>query len=247
MKITLIINGVCLLFLLVACNSPNTEISESTTDKMVDSTAETVVDLVDKIEYSSDSTLKLEYQIDQNTGNKHGVYKEYDLISNALLIERVYQQNRIEGVEKIYFTNGQIDGELMYVNGIHNGAFKYYYEDGTLKQEGSYKEGKIEGILSSYYPNGGLKEEVMHLEGVTQGAFKEYNENKTLKAEGEYTSRGDQENLEHGLLKLYDGEGKLTNKMVCKEGKCCTIWTVEDGDVKPSNKLCEAIIGSYEG
>ncbi|BDS13740.1 toxin-antitoxin system YwqK family antitoxin [Aureispira anguillae] len=237
------------LFLLgvVACTSTADDQSDNTTTVDQNTAAPVVaIELEDTEQYSADSMVKIQHQIDKATGYKHGIYKEYDVPTGALMTERTYVQNKIEGLEKIYFANGQVDGEFTYKDGVHDGVFKYYYEDGTLKQQGSYKAGKMEGVLSSYYANGTLKEEVMHVDGLTQGVFKEYNENGSLKAEGGYTSKSDRENLEHGPLKLYDENGELIQKMVCKDGQCCTIWTLEDGAVKPSSKLCEAIINEHK-
>lgn len=228
---------------LIACTPTDT--TEHATDNTITTDNEEVamsVELVDKVKYNEDSTFKMTYQVDKATDAKYGVYKEYDVLTSTLLSERNYKNNKLEGVEKIYFSNGQVDGEFNYKNGVHEGVFKYYYEDGTLKQQGIYEDGVIEGVLNSYYPTGALREEVMHDNGLTQGPFKEYNENGTIKAEGEYTSKSGQEDLEHGLFKDYDENGKLVRKMICKEGQCCTIWTLEDGDIEPKTKLCDAIL-----
>ena len=149
----------------------------------------------------------------------------------------------MDGEEKFYYPGtDKVESEFIYKDGLLNGPYTYYFETGKVKQKGVYANDKVEGMLMTYYEDGTLKEEVMHVDGVTQGPFKEYNENGTLKAEGGFTSKGDTEDLDHGLLKMYDENGILNKKMVCKEGQCCTTWTIEDGDVSPSSKLCEAII-----
>lgn len=246
MKAIRIISTFLFLVYLGACTPTNiTDDASNDTAATTHLETETVkVELIDTIEYNEDGKLKMMYQIDKHTGAKYGSYKEYDVATSTLLAERNYKNNKLEGVEKIYFPSGQIDGELNYKDGIHDGTFKYYYEDGTLKQQGNYVQGNIEGILNSYYPTGALKEEVTHVDGLTQGIFKEYNENGTIKTEGEYTSKSGQENLETGLLKIYDENGVLERKMICKEGQCCTIWTIEDGDLEPTTKLCKAILKS---
>lgn len=245
MKVIKIISTIVLLACLGACTSSSPKEPTTNQAPVEQEVVKVAVELIDKVEYNADSTFKMTYQVDKATGAKYGTYKEYDVATSTLLSERNYKNNKLEGVEKIYFPSGQVDGELTYKNGVHDGVFKYYYEDGTLKQQGSYVKGNIEGTLNSYYPTGTLKEEVAHIEGVTQGAFKEYNEDGSLKAEGEYTSKSGQENLEEGELKMYDETGTLIRKMICKEGQCCTIWTLEDGDVEPKTKLCKAILSSH--
>ncbi|MDC0231582.1 hypothetical protein OAK19_06405, partial [Aureispira] len=196
-----------------------------------------------KIEYGPDSSFKMEYQIDKATEMKQGSYKEYDEM--GLIIERTYKDDKIDGIEKNYFSGTKkLDGEFTYKDGVLNGDFTYYFEEnGKVKQKGSYVNDKIEGMLISYYPEGSMKEEVMHVGGFTKGPFKEYNENGTIKAEGEFTTKGELEGLEHGLLNIYEN-GEIEKKMVCKEGQCCTIWTLEEGDVKASSDLCKEIINS---
>ncbi|MCH2021807.1 MAG: hypothetical protein MK207_04945 [Saprospiraceae bacterium] len=223
-----------LVTMMISCNSG--EINEKN---------EIVLEM--KIDYSPDSSFRMEYQMDKAKGIKHGSYKEYDDI--GLLIESTYKDGKIDGIEKHYFSGTKnLDAEFTYVQGVLNGDFKYYFEDnGKVKQKGSYINDKIEGMLISYYSDGTLKEEVMHVGGLTKGTFKEYNENGTLKAEGDFTNKGELEGLEHGLLKLYDENGGLDKKMVCKEGQCCTIWTLEEGDVKATSNLCKEIIsGQFE-
>lgn len=217
--------------------------SENTT------TEETPVEvfLETRTEVSADNAFRVEYQVDTNTNKKHGLFKEFDVASGQLLAERTYNMDKIDGVEKLYFPDTPaVDGIMTYKDGKHHGEFSYFYRNGQLKQKGEFVDGTIEGLLIGYYEDGTPKEEITHVDGMTQGPFKEYNPNGTLKAEGEFTSKQDQENLEHGLLKLYDENGELNKKMICKQGQCCTIWTVEDGDVEPSSKLCQAIISSHK-
>lgn len=235
MKAIKILYVLPLLLMTWACDN-TTPVDNNTT------TTTTELVLESKTELSPDSSAKIEYQIDKNSNAKYGTYKETDVATGKLRVERTYKNNQIDGFEKIYFPSGQLDGMLAYKDGVHHGEFTYYYEDGKVKQKGNYVNGKIEGMLLGYYQNGNVKEEVTHINGVTQGPFKEYNENGTLKAEGEFTSKGDEENLEQGLFQEYDGNGKLVRKMTCKAGQCCTTWTLKDGDVKPGSKICEAII-----
>lgn len=203
------------------------------------------VDLVERTEYEADSTLKLVYQVDQNSDLRHGTYREYNALTGTLQVERQYEHGKIEGNEIFYFPSGTKEVVLSYQAGIQEGPFQYFHENGQIKQEGYYKQGKIEGVLKTYYSDGQLKEEVTHQDGVTEGPFKEYNPNGTLKATGAYTSKGEEEDLEQGIVLDYDENGELRRRMACKQGQCCTIWTAQDGDVEPSSDLCKAIIDAY--
>jgi antitoxin component YwqK of YwqJK toxin-antitoxin module len=227
----------CSCWLLWACDSNNKPKDENPTEAP---TAEIILE--EKTYYEADSSIKVVCQVDTKTKAKHGNYKEYDNATQTLMVERTYNQDKLTGEEKLYFSDGKLDAIINYKNGLHHGPFKYFHPNGQVKQSGAYTEGKVEGIMQSFYMDGTLKEEVAHQEGVTEGPFKEYNENGTIKTEGYLTTKGDQEDLDHGLLKMYDENGELETKMLCKHGVCCTIWTVAQGDLEPKNDMCKAIV-----
>ena len=86
--------------LVISCDNTATT---TTTENNQENTTEVVLDKM--IELSPDSTGKLEYEINKVTGAKYGNYKEFSVTSNTLLIERNYKENKLDGLEKIYFKN----------------------------------------------------------------------------------------------------------------------------------------------
>lgn len=227
---------------IMACNNPAPTDDAPSTNA---TEALAIVELEERIIYEGDSTIKVVYQVDKNSDLQHGSYKAYNAATDQLQVERTYAQGKMEGVEKFYYPSGKLESTLSYKDGIQHGPFKYYYEDGQLKQEGAFEAGKIVGLLKTYYPDGQLQEEVTHVDGVTEGPFKEYNPNGTLKAEGAYTSKGEKEDLEQGVFLAYDENGELDRRMICNQGMCCTVWTAKNGDMKPSSDLCRTIIEEY--
>lgn len=234
MRTTIFLFSCLLLWACGSSDKPNTE--EPTEPPTV------TITLEEKTYYEADSSIKVVCQVDTKTKAKHGNYKEYDNTTETLMVERTYDQDKLTGEEKLYFPDGKLDAIFNYKDGLHDGTFQYFHPNGQVKQSGAYAEGKVEGIMRSFYMDGTLKEEVAHQEGVTEGPFKEYNENGTIKTEGYLTTKGDQEDLDHGLLKMYNENGELDTKMLCKNGVCCTIWTVAQGDLKPKNDMCKAIV-----
>lgn len=203
------------------------------------------LELITVTQYDADSTLKEVFQVDKNTNKKNGWYKMYDE-NGILFLEREYKNDRRSGVEKTYYENGQVESESILRDSKYDGPFTYYFEDGKLKQEGQFVDDQMDGLLKTYYNNGNLKEEVMLEASMTKGPFKEYNENGTIKTEGTYNYKEDREELETGELKKYDDKGELAERMLCKDGDCCTVWTKKKGDVKPSNDYCARIIDSVK-
>lgn len=150
---------------------------------------------------------------------KHGFYKLYHS-NGRVAIDRAYLKGKVNGEEKTFYDNGQLESVAIVKKGTYNGPFFYYYENGTLKQEGTYIENSMEGDLKTYYKNGQLKETVTMQNTMEQGPYVEYHENGELKAKGQYKD-GDQR---HGIIEIYSSEGEFIKKLDCNRGDCETIW-----------------------
>lgn len=60
----------------------------------------------------------------------------------------------------------------LYKNGILDGPAKFWYADGTLKEERYYKNGLLHGVQKQYYPNGRIKARFNCIDGVRSGKEK---------------------------------------------------------------------------
>lgn len=180
--------------------------------------------------------LKVEYQFDSLKKVKQGYYKTFHPNGN-LASEKTYVNDTLNGLEKEFFPTGKISGEFTWLAGKYDGDFKYYHENAKLKQEGKYVNNVMKGELKTYYESGKLKEVVTMEDSQEKGPFTEYHENGNLKAKGEFSGGAKSEIC---ILEKYDNDGKIESKMLCNgKGLCCTIWTVEKGDIKTQNNpLC---------
>jgi len=88
-----------------------------------------------------------------------------------------------EGKWTVYYSNGKLKSEKIYKNNKLNGIYKTYNSDGNLSSEGNYKEGKKEGLWKSYHKNGQLESERNYKDGKKEGDWKIYDENGELKEE----------------------------------------------------------------
>ena len=173
---------------------------------------------------------KVTYTRRTDNFGKQGLYTRFTK-DGAKAEEAMYENDTLNGVRKLFYPDGTVVIEENYRMGDFEGGWKTFYENGKVKLEGQYADNKMEGMWKGYYQDGNLKEEVLFKDNQENGAFTEYHKNGKLKAEGFYLD-GDNED---GLLKLYDENGELEKKMNCKRGVCRTIWTKEEGDVKPEN------------
>ncbi len=82
-------------------------------------------------------TRKIEY----HNNMRHGEYKEFEYMSTKE--ERFYQNDKLEGLVKIYYPGGKIMEEGTYKNGTRHGLSKWYDQQGNVTIEYEYNEGQL--------------------------------------------------------------------------------------------------------
>ncbi|WP_139452013.1 toxin-antitoxin system YwqK family antitoxin [Campylobacter armoricus] len=129
---------------------------------------------------------KIETPISSN--NKiHGIKRAY--YSNGIMqLEIPYKDGLIDGVAKEYRSNGALESETSYKDGLLNGAKKEYYNNGALRSERVYKNDKIVS-LKTYWSNSSLNTKTSCSENeYVNGVFKKYNSDGSLYAEGVFVN-----------------------------------------------------------
>ncbi|MCX6149656.1 MAG: TonB family protein [Ignavibacteriales bacterium] len=92
-----------------------------------------------------------------------------------------------DGLVRSYYSTGNLESAIYYINDVLDGTSRFFYEDGVLKEEKTYSMGKLHGWIKTYWENGAQKEEFYVKDGVKDGISKEFYINDGLK-----------------LLKIYD-------------------------------------------
>lgn len=200
-------------------------------------------------EYDEDGLLLREGQRDEK-GNLTGVVKEYS--SGWLHLEQEFSRGQLvryrytdktgkvqsEGERKKgkfqfvgYSEEGFKASEGTYLDeGLKEGPWKYYYEDGTVSSEENYVKGELQGAQRDNWKNGKLLREYQYegtkrngpykqyyidgkpqyigwlQDGKLNGTYRQYLPDGTLIAD-EYYVDGDRD----GWQTYYDPEGKLDN------------------------------------
>lgn len=111
--------------------------------------------------------------------------------------EQTYANGRLQGnaveydkdgkiISNKYYLNGLLNGEVMeislqgymkkavYKDGVLNGEYKEFFDNGDVAQKGAYENDKKSGLWISYDKNGDIKEEIGYLQGQYHGASKRY-------------------------------------------------------------------------
>lgn len=123
-----------------------------------------------------------------------------------------YDWNNFEQAVKIYYLNGKIYGNELYIKNLKIGTQTYFYPDGTIMEKITYDKGNRDGIQQFYHKNGQLW---------TERIFKN---DLLLNVKGNYTENGkprDKGTIKdgNGTVKHYNDMGKIYQIITYKKGK----------------------------
>lgn len=95
--------------------------------------------------------------------------------------EMNFEESMINGMRKLYFSNGSIyiEGARIYNN--EQGIKKIYFANGKPDKEENYFYGNMHGLNKSFYANGNIKTEENWYNGEQNGISKYYDESGKLK------------------------------------------------------------------
>ncbi len=126
------------------------------------------------------------------TGEGVDVYQKY-----------VNKYGKIHGmVTGFYVQSGKKWKEVEYINGLMNGEYKEWYENGNLYYHCFYKDGILDGICKIFSENGNLCWMITYKEGVRDGISEMFSATNGRKME-ECNYKDDKK---HGVSKSYDVE-----------------------------------------
>lgn len=157
-----------------------------------------------------------------------------------------YRNNKKEGIHRTYDDEGNVIASAQYANGIllaqgifdeqgrKQGMWKYFYEDGTLKEEGKYRNNKKEGTWKYYFPDGTIEQIGDFNNDLPEGTWRWYYANKQLRLEEEYI-----DGYEEGPSIEYSDSGQVIAQGNYVEGFKDGIWTYMIGSIKESGKYFE--------
>lgn len=117
----------------------------------------------------------------------------------------LYEEETPKGNWEFYEDNGKLISLGVFdETGERNGNWKWFYSDGTLKQEATYQKGNLEGPYTSYHPNGQLKEKGTYINDSLEGENRYFNDYGAL-IEKKFYKKGEL----HGPYTGYYESGEL--------------------------------------
>lgn len=96
--------------------------------------------------------------INKKKQDKWEYFSEED--GSLILIEN-YNDGKLSGMSIAYLPGGNnvVIEQTEYINGVRNGLYSRYYDNGVHMIEANYNNDKLNGKYIHYYPNGAVKEE----------------------------------------------------------------------------------------
>lgn len=97
-----------------------------------------------------------------------------------------FKDDKPNGEGCAYYEDGSIRAEGSWLNGNLNGECTTYYNNGNIKRKGFFKEDMLNGYAKTYYENGNLQYDGEWVNGECQGNGKYYSESGELEFVGEF-------------------------------------------------------------
>lgn len=131
-------------------------------------------------------------------------WKEIQTIEKASFYRKFYKSDKIY-VANDYYRNGNIQMTGTYTNKkgtFKEGFFKYFFENGNVKYEGSYQKNDQSGKWKYYSENGTLDSEGEYVKGKKNGEWIWYSDSGKICAKENYIKD------KRINYKFFDDEGK---------------------------------------
>jgi antitoxin component YwqK of YwqJK toxin-antitoxin module len=145
---------------------------------------------------------------------KHG-YKDLDKIIFIITKEYARRSDELKKIPTVKRMKRK-DGKW-YLNDSavpYSGPFIDYYYNGKKQGEGMFKDGLLEGLYTGYYQDGTTSYCTNYAKGVENGESKEYFQNGKIHQEGAFKNGKDD-----GVWKEWYSTGQLKRQTEFKEGK----------------------------
>ena len=120
-----------------------------------------------------------------------------------------------DGAWKFWDEDGRLMVEGHYKNGLMHGEWRYYFPNGQLDLVGTFENNLQEGLFITYFENNGNKfQEVLFEKGYRQGVSRSYFETGKIRSEETFVN-----DLKHGPAKYYFETGKIASEGNFKNDK----------------------------
>lgn len=111
----------------------------------------------------------------------HGEWKYYHQSSPQLMAVEHYNNGKLHGKSLVFYKDGKIASETYYVDGVKEGIYKKYAENGVVLEEIPYKNNQFYGLVTYRYTDGSIYTQGMYEKGLKKGIWRYYENGKLVK------------------------------------------------------------------
>jgi antitoxin component YwqK of YwqJK toxin-antitoxin module len=105
---------------------------------------------------------------------REGLWRFYSEYDEALVSEENYSAGKKNGVAKTYYAGKTVVEEMYWKDGLREGSWIQYFDDGKVKLQGNYKNDLKEGPITVYYPSGQKFNTGQYVHGYPDGKWLSY-------------------------------------------------------------------------
>lgn len=98
--------------------------------------------------------------------------------SDQPMSKETYVNGKLDGMQIIYYPNGNITEEITYVGGVKQGNNNYYSPDGVLLKKLIYHNNKLHGPAAYYDVNGNVTIKGFYKDGKKHGLWQYFQDGK---------------------------------------------------------------------
>ena len=161
-------------------------------------------------------------------GNQVFRYHDSETYTIDDILFSINDKKPLTGLVFQTFQNGKISIECEYKNGLKNGEFSAWYENGNKQFVATFIDNVANSSFKKWHENGNLDIDCHYKNGLQHGASKQFYENGNLQIETFYSN-----GVINGYIKTWYESGQIRFHKIMKDGievsiKC---WS-ESGIIK---------------
>lgn len=179
-------------------------------------------------QYKGDKLITEKYYKD---GQLDGTFTEW--YSDGRIEQTTYKKGEKDGPEIYKYPNGKPSCICSYVNGIREGLYQLFNENGLMITVCTYSKGKYNGRRTDWFANGNIQFDGYYIHGVEEGTCIVNNADGTP-----YMIKNYKDGNEYGLQQYYTGpnHGVLTSEWTVKNRKFIGQLIVNYDDGRPKKR-----------
>ena len=166
---------------------------------------------LEKINIINNGSVNIHFQNQSKYSGR--IYKKSS--KNTLILEFNTKDGLYNGIYKEYFEDGILKRESNYNLGVLQGRERKFFENGKLSEDLNYNLGNLNGVRNVYWINGMMKEINNFKNGILVGETTYFYSNGKLRK----TISFDLQGRKDGLWTSYDSEGIITKQTEFDKGK----------------------------